>query len=159
MQLPDLVAAGDGLLRSGTTASELRSVVDRTRTQRGVVRARAALAMLDARSRSRPESHLRVALVSAGLPTFEVNEPIYRDGEGWLAEPDLSLAEANLALEYQGSDHADVARMRRDLTRSTDLRNAGWTVLAYGPAEVCTRPWTAPNEVRLLLSRLAPHLL
>jgi very-short-patch-repair endonuclease len=159
LRLPDLVAAGDGVLREGVDVAELDAVVRRTGAQRGVVNARVALALLDARSRSRPESHLRVALSVAGLPSFAVNEAVSRDEGGWLAEPDLSLAEAKIAIEYQGEHHAEKVRMRRDLTRSTDLRMSGWSVLAYGPAEVFDRPWTAPNEVRALLEGRAPHLL
>ncbi len=159
LSLPDLVAAGDSVLRTTTSIGELTEVVRRTGGQRGARFARAALTMLDARSRSRPESHLRVALVVNGLPPFEVNEAVYRDEGGWLAEPDLSLAEAKIAIEYQGGDHAELVQMRRDLTRFTDLRTSGWNVLAYGPAETFARPWTAPNEVRALLRKRAPHLL
>ncbi len=100
-----------------------------------------------------------MAVTVDGLPAFAVNEAVYRDEGGWLAEPDLSLAEAKIAIEYQGEEHADASRMRRDLTRFADLRANGWAVLAYGPAETFTRPWTAPNEVRAVLRVRAPHLL
>ena len=157
--LADLVAAGDSILRDGVSVAELDEVIRRTGAQRGVLNARAAREQVNGRSRSRPESHLRVALSVAGLPPFAVNEAISRDEGGWLAEPDLSLAEAKIAIEYQGEHHAEKVQMRQDLTRSTDLRMSGWSVLAYGPAEVFSRPWTAPNEVRALLAVRAPHLL
>ena len=115
--------------------------------------------MLDARSRSRPESHLRVAVSGAGMPRFDVNVAVYRDVGGWLAEPDLSLAEAKLALEYQGEEHAEVGRMRRDITRGRDARSEGWLFLCYGPAEVFGRPWTIAPEVRAAIADRAPHLL
>jgi hypothetical protein len=97
--------------------------------------------MLNGRSRSRPESHLRVAASAPDLPPLAVNEAVYRDVGGWLAEPDLSLAEAKIALEYQGADHAKVKRMRKDITRGTDMRREGWRCLPYGPVEVFGRPW------------------
>jgi hypothetical protein len=159
LTVPDLVAAGDSALRSGVTREQMVDAVTRCAGQRGIRRARAALPMLDERSRSRPESHLRVAVSTPDLPAFAVNEPVYRDEGGWLAEPDLSLSEARLALEYQGEDHAALARMRKDITRGTDLRRAGWLVIPYGPAEVFGRPWQIAPELRQVLRQRAPHLL
>lgn len=159
LSLPDLVAAGDSVLRVGATTDALAGVVLCSRHLRGVRRAREALPLLDARSRSRPESHLRVAASAPDLPRFAVNVSIYRDEGGWLAEPDLSLKEAKLALEYQGEEHANVERMRRDITRSGDMRRNGWLTLGYGPAEVFGRPWQIAPELRALIRRRAPHLL
>jgi very-short-patch-repair endonuclease len=90
---------------------------------------------------------------------FLVNEPVYRARGGWLAEPDLALDGAKIALEYQGIDHADPDRMRRDLTRFADLRGEGWLVLPYGPAEVFGRPWQIAAEVRAAVRARAPGLL
>ncbi len=62
LPLSDLVAAGDSALRGTASAAELAT--DRhggPRHRPGVVGARAALPLLDGRSRSRPESHLRCA--------------------------------------------------------------------------------------------------
>jgi hypothetical protein len=159
LELPDLVAAGDSALRAGASLDELAEAVRRSAHLRGVRRAHAALPLLDARSRSRPESHLRVAATAADLPRFEVNIPIYRDEGGWLAEPDLSLAEAKIALEYQGKDHADLDRMRNDITRRTDMRRDRWLVLEYGPAQVFGRPWQIAPELRVEIRGRAPHLL
>jgi hypothetical protein len=160
LPLPDLVAAGDSTLRSGATVDDLEELIKRSRRMRGVRMARAALPLLDARSRSRPESHLRVAISTADLPRFEVNVSVYRDaGRGWLAEPDLSLAEAKIALEYQGADHANLRRMRQDISREVDLRREGWEVRAFGPAEVFGSPWQIAPEIRSLVRDRAPHLL
>jgi hypothetical protein len=159
LELPDLVAAGDSVLRSGVPVEELWAVCERTRRAPFARRATVALGLLDARSRSRPESHLRVAVSGAGLPRFQVNEPIYRDEGGWLAEPDLSLPEAKLALEYQGEEHADVRRMRKDITRGVDRRADKWLVYQYGPIEVFRRPWQVRAEVRATIADRAPHLL
>jgi hypothetical protein len=159
LPLPDLVAAGDRALQKGVTRDELIEAIKRGGPFRGARRARSALPILDARSRSRPESHLRVAITAPDLPRFEVNLPVYRDGGGWLAEPDLSLGPAKLALEYQGEDHASVQRMRKDLTRFADLRREGWLCFPYGPAETFGRPWQITGEVRAAVRERAPHLL
>lgn len=159
LSLADLVAAGDSALRAGCTVDEMVATMQRSGRLRGVRRVREALPMLDRRSRSRPESHLRVAVWVPDLPRFEVNEPVYRSDGGWLAEPDLSLAEARLALEYQGEDHAALERMRKDLTRGKDMRDDEWLSLPYGPAEVFKRPWQIAPEVRKYVRERAPHLL
>jgi hypothetical protein len=156
----DLIAAGDSALREGTTPAEIAIVLTRAFHRRGVVRARAALDLLDARSRSRPESHLRYALVSSGLPTPEVNKAIFTGAGEWLAEPDLHYDEARLALEYNGAEHAQPTRMRRDLTRDVDIQHrGGWRIVTFGPAEVFSRPEQTAAFVRELLRERAPQLL
>lgn len=157
LALPDLVAAGDSVLRGGrTNRAELARSVVAASGRRGVVAARRALTLLDARSRSRPESHLRVALVVDGLPRPEVNRPIFDDHGGWLAEPDLHYGAARLALEYNGSAHAESMRMRRDITRGLDMARAGWLTLTFGPAQVFGRPDDAAALVRLYLDARNP---
>jgi hypothetical protein len=151
LSMPDLVAAGDSVLRMDTSRDELAEMIRRAWHRRGVVRARAALPLLNARSRSRPESHLRYALVSSGLPEPGVNQPIHSALGEWLAEPDLSYEEARLALEYNGADHAKVARMRRDITREIDVHRRGrWRVEVFGPKEVFARPDQTAAFVREL---------
>jgi hypothetical protein len=159
LDLPSLVAAGDSTMRAGTALDDLADVVRRTARGRHIRAARAALPLLDARSRSRPESHLRVAVTAPDLPRFEVNTAVGRSSGGWLAEPDLSLEPAKIALEYQGADHATIKRMRRDLTRNADMRREGWLCHLYGPAEVFGRPWEIRAEVRAAIRQRAPHLL
>lgn len=147
----DLVAAGDCVLRFPTPIPELGEMVRRARHRRGVVRAREVLPLLDARSRSRPESHLRYALIRGGLPPSGVNSAIYSDDGEWLAEPDLSYDDARLALEYNGALHADTARMRRDLTRAVDVQFRGkWRIEPLGPAQVFRRPEQTVAYVREL---------
>jgi hypothetical protein len=159
LSLPDLVAAGDSALRLGAEPDELAEVIDRTPRRPFTARARAAFTLLDKRSRSRPESHMRVAVSAPDLPRFEVNVPVGRSEGGWLGEPDLSLEPARLGLEYQGEDHAELRRMRKDLTRFTDFRRDKWLLLPYGPAEVFGRPWEIEEEVRIAIAQRAPQLL
>lgn len=159
LRLPDLVAAGDSALRAGGSRAAIQDVLRHCVHGRGIRLCRQAFAMLDERSASRPESHLRVAITAPGIPPFAVNESVFRDEGGWLGQPDLSLAEAKIALEYQGEDHADLIRMRKDLTRDSDFRSEGWRMFLYGPAEVFRRPWQIRTEVRREVAARAPHLL
>ena len=155
LALPDLVAAGDCALRAGADPHHIEELLRRARHRRGVVRAREAVALLDARSRSRPESHLRVALVTGGLPRPAVNAPVYDVNGQWLAEPDLSYDDVRLAIEYNGAEHASPARMRRDITRELDLQvRGGWRTVTFGPAQVFRRPDEAVAIVRTLRRQL-----
>ena len=85
--------------------------------------------------------------------------PIHRAEGGWLAEPDLSLEEALIALEYQGEDHARLKQMRKDITRFTDMRRSAWLTIPYGPTEVFGQPYLIKPEVREWIRLRAPHLL
>jgi len=160
MSVPDLVAAGDAALHLNVAVTEdLRLAAERRARRPGALRMRVAAGLLDGRSRSRPESHLRVALVTAGLPRPRVNQPVSDEHGGWLAEPDLAYFEARLAIEYQGADHADPRRMRKDSARYMDLRRAGWEVLYYTADQVFTRPYQVVDDVCRVLAARAPHLL
>jgi hypothetical protein len=159
LAMPDLIAAGDSLLRGQCDVRDVRAMLARAFRRRGVIRARAALPMLDGRARSRPESHLRYALIGNGLPPPEVNSAIYSEHGEWLAEPDLHYPRARLALEYNGADHAQPDRMRRDITRDLDYQWAGWRVITFGPAEVFGRPDQVASLVRTVLRERDPDLL
>jgi hypothetical protein len=157
LELADLVAAGDSILHHGLgTGAGLRAVVNEAGRPRGIVSARQAVDMLDGRSRSRPESHLRVILTDAGLPRPAVNCPIYDEHGQWLAEPDLNYGEARLSIEYNGGDHADVRQMRKDITRALDVLRARWLTLTFGPAQVFGRPDEVLSLVRTCLDARDP---
>ena len=128
------------MLRTGTTTAELEALVARSVRRRGVASARAALPLLDARSRSRPESHLRMELLVPGWPTFQVNVAIHDVHGGWLAEPDLSNEEYAVAVEYQGSVHAEKRQMSKDLTRGITIVGNRWQVLPVGSRDVFVHP-------------------
>jgi len=155
----DLVAAGDRALQVGTTLPALSDSTLAARRVRGVRRARAAAALLNARSASRPESRIRCALVLAGLPEPRVNEAVHDDRGQWLAEPDLHYREAKLALEYNGAVHGSVERMRKDATRLLDLQREQWAVRTYTSVDAFRRLDEVVEDVHGLLLRRAPRLL
>lgn len=156
LPMADLVALGDSALRGAARIEELAELVARAVHRPGVINARTALPLLDARSRSRPESHLRFILHAAGLPAPAVNCSIYSATGEWLAEPDLSYDDVRLAIEYNGADHAGLERMRRDITRELDVAERGaWRTVTFGPAQVFRRPDQVSNRVRALRHELA----
>jgi hypothetical protein len=155
----DLVAAGDSALRAGASRERLHESAIHAKRVRRIVRARQTALMLDERSRSRPESRLRAAIVFAGLPTPRVNQAISDGNGGWLAEPDLAYDEARLALEYNGADHAGLGQMRKDSQRLLDLQRAGWTVRTYTAVHAFRRLDQVVDDVRSILLRRAPELI
>jgi hypothetical protein len=151
LSMPDLVAAGDSALRGLTTVQALVRTVDANSRRAGITKARAALPLLNPRSRSRPESHLRYALASAGMCPPLINEPIYTEDGEWLAEPDAAYDDVRIALEYNGAMHADLDRMHRDITRELDMSDrGGWLTVTFGPVQVFRRP----DQIPLTVGRL-----
>ena len=153
----DLVAAGDSALRTGAVPDALADRVAQGAGLRGIARARGAVGLLDARSRSRPESRIRTALRLAGLPAPQVNRPVF-DGHGqWIGEPDLHYDEARLALEYNGKDHE--GRMIKDSVRVLDFQRARWKLLVYTAPHAFSRLDEVVDDVYTELLRRAPRLL
>jgi hypothetical protein len=155
----DLVAAGDRALQLGADVAELAARAQTSKRVRGVRRSRTAAALLHPGSRSRPESRIRAALVLAGLPMPEVNQPIFDEYGQWLAEPDLHYKAARLAIEYNGSDHATLERMRKDASRTLDMQRADWIVRVYTAIDAYRRLEDIVADTREVLLRRAPELL
>lgn len=129
LDLPDLVAVGDSVLRAGHTIEELTAIIDRRVRFRGKRAARAALDWLDAGAESPQESRLRVALRRGGLPRPRVNAEIFDAAGRFLARGDLVFDLAMLVVEYDGAHHLSVEQQRRDAERRARLQAAGWMVL------------------------------
>jgi hypothetical protein len=159
LDVHDLIAAGDSALRAGADFTRLCARVAQQRRLRGTRRARQTVLHLDARSRSRPESRIRAAIVLAGLPKPQVNRAIYDEHGQWLAEPDLHYREAKLALEYNGADHAGVRRIRKDSVRLLDQQRSEWEVRTYTSPHAFGRLHEVVDDVTGLLARRAPELL
>jgi hypothetical protein len=129
------VAALDGMLRAGSvTTGQLVGMVEGGANRWGVRRVRRAVALVDPRAESPPESWVRVALVVAGLdpvPQYEV-----RDDGAFLGRVDLAFPEARVAVEYEGAYHFADGQVVRDDVRYARLRAAGWTVVRVTAADL-----------------------
>lgn len=155
----DLIAAGDRVLALGGSAEALAELVASSARARGIANARQALPHLDGRSRSRPESRIRGAIVLAGLPKPEVNRAIHDEHGQWLAEPDLHYKEAKLAFEYNGKDHAEFEQMTKDSIRAIDLDREGWKVRVYTSPYAFRRIDDVGPDVLRLLTERAPAMI
>jgi hypothetical protein len=137
LTVDDLVAAGDHLVCSHGTdfpaprdalcsIDELREITGRHPGMRGVRTARAALELIRVGADSAPETHMRLALVNAGLPEPVLNH-VVRDHPGntkfW---PDAAYLEWRICLQYDGDHHGDSEQHLRDIRRQEMSLALGW---------------------------------
>jgi very-short-patch-repair endonuclease len=157
LSLTELVAAGDFLIRRAdpiATKPELRQAVYDFVGRRGVRHLRDALELLNERSESARESHLRIILVEAGFTGLAVNFSIRTSG-GYSYRADLAFPDRKLILEYQSDYHADIDRFRADMTRISRLAADGWEVMQIN-AEDLKDPAELAQRIRTVL-RSRPH--
>lgn len=149
LALDDLVAAGDYLVTGPdahhgapafTTAVELAAAVAASPRRRGIRTARLAIELVRVGPRSRPESHLRVLIVRAGLPEPQINLPVrVLDGRQILV--DLAYPEIKLGLEYEGDWHrTDPEKWASDLARREDLLDVGWEIIRIHRQDLYEHP-------------------
>ncbi|MBU3994917.1 MAG: DUF559 domain-containing protein [Actinobacteria bacterium] len=140
LTLPEIVAAGDYLVRSIdpgygrrlageaplTTILALEEAVSLGRWA-GSRRLRQATSLIRVDSWSPRESMTRVTLVLAGLPEPELNVDLFDSHGGFLGCVDMVYPQYRVAIEYQGQQHA--ATFAEDLERIEALRAEGWIVI------------------------------
>lgn len=129
VELDELVAIGDKTLRTGRCGlPRLAAQLQAAKGQRGLVRAKAALPMLDARAMSSPESILRVRVILANLPPPEPQcEVLFADGSK--VHLDLGYREYRVGLEHEGRHHTEPRQFAIDTSRYTDLSADDWLIL------------------------------
>ena len=92
----------------------------------GVPLAREVLPLVDGDSRSPMESRMRLVwLLDAALPPPLCNKPVFDLAGNLLGYPDLLDEDAGVVGEYQGADHKEGARHRRDVRREDRFRDHG----------------------------------
>lgn len=124
----EAVALVDAMLAAeAVTTGEIATQL-RISTGRGLVRAGRALALVDGRAESPPESVLRVRVIRAGLPPPVPQLEIWHEG-AFVARVDLGWRGVKVALEYDGAWHAGTGQLARDRRRLNALTRAGWTVI------------------------------
>ena len=133
LELNDLVAAGDHLLRAElglATAVEIAARVVQYAGERGALRLRAAEALIRPRVESRRETFLRLFLLICGFPEPETNMNIPLPRGKRRIRGDLVYFRYKVLVEYDGEHHrTDDIQYNRDAERLHDLREAGWVVI------------------------------
>jgi Protein of unknown function (DUF559) len=111
------------------TKDELQRGLLRFRGRRGVVQARALVAVADGRSESHGESWVRLAIIEAGLPVPELQWWVDVDGVPTY-RLDLAYPKHKIAVEYDGlAFHTTPEQRRDDKERREWLEEYGWTVI------------------------------
>jgi hypothetical protein len=126
------VAAVDALAQ----ATELKLpdvdlLLDRYRGRRGLITARAALALVDSGAQSPKETWLRLLLADAGFPPVRTQIAV-RNEWGWVeAYLDMGWDDVRVAVEYDGDQHRSNRRQYvKDIRRVEMLeRRYGWLVV------------------------------
>lgn len=154
LTVPELVAAADAMVRSGTSdAQGLRAAVEAHPDFRRRRKLGTALELVDAASESPKESELRAVVVLGGLPRPEANVEI-RDRDGrFVARVDLLFREYGEILEYHGDHHrTDLRQWRRDRTREAELESLGYHVMEVTEADL-RRPQSLVERIARNLAR------
>jgi hypothetical protein len=147
--LVDLVVTAESLIKVRRTTPE--ALVDSAARYEGRFKrmARRAATMTRAGVDSAQETRLRLLLVLAGLPEPKVNA-ILRGSEGdWLRRYDLTYDEYQLAVEYDGRQHAEDNRQwQTDIARREELDRMGWRLVVITADGIYREPWRTLERVR-----------
>lgn len=156
----DVVALADAVIRvpmhpadppALARREELEQIASSGR-HRGAARLRVALTLMNERSRSRPESWLRLLLGDEGCRGAEPNFDVVVDG-CWQAQVDLAFAEERVAVEYEGEHHlTDPGQWAKDIERMERLADAGWRVIRVTKSDVFQHPERLLRRVRAALA-------
>lgn len=150
LPIADLVAAGDFLIGAAMRAP-LAAAHDLTAAvvprSPGTSRLRAALPLIRPGSLSRPESLLRVLLVTGGVPEPAINHPLV-DARAVI---DLAWPDARFGIEYQGDHHREPGQFGADIRRQERVHDAGWLLMQVTRYDLFESP-------RALLSRTRHRL-
>ncbi|NRQ48272.1 hypothetical protein [Aeromicrobium stalagmiti] len=124
----DVIVVGDWLLRRRhLDLVSLLALADQQSWRPGAAEIVEIAPLLDARSRSIPESETRVFLRVAGLPAPQVNHDVFDDGGSFLGCGDLVFLLWRLMVEYEGGQHfADPVQITSDVDRYAGLRAHDW---------------------------------
>ena len=140
LSIEDLVAAGDVLLKESLPRADrraVREVADRHPGRRGKAKLWEALALLDGRAESPPESIIRTTLVRADFTGLVANHRVFDARGQFIARVDLCFPAHRVVVEYLGDYHrTDRDQWRKDRSRIARLTAAGWHVLEIGADEL-----------------------
>lgn len=153
LSLRDLVAAGDHLIHWRLPAATLERLADTVAAypdRRGKAAMRRACELMDGRSESRKESHLRVLMLEAGFTGLVSNlEVMTRDGTNYRG--DFAFPREKVIVEYQSNYHAQTEQFKRDMTRIAKLQADGWYVMQVN-ADDLHNPRELADRIRHVLS-------
>ncbi len=124
------LATIDGLLHRNVLTQQrlLDHLISRAGTW-GVARARPVFELADGRSESPAESWTRWLLHRASFPPSVLQFDVLDEQGRFVARVDFAWPTSKVALEYDGSYHADPLQQAADKRRDAALIREGWTVI------------------------------
>ncbi len=145
------IVAVDALARATRLKiADVELLAERHRGRRGIVKARAALDLVDSGAESPKETWLRLLIVRAGFPRPQTQIPVRNEYGVLIAELDMGYEDLKIAFEYEGAHHRIDPRQRdRDIRRMEDLGELGWIVVRF------TSEDTAGTVLRRVAAALA----
>lgn len=161
LSLFDLVAAGDAAVLAKesagpydrsrpspplTTIDALADTISRRHPHAALLRE--ALPLVRTNAWSRPESHLRLLLIAAGLPEPVLNYNVVDEIGHWVKCVDLAYPEWRIAIEYQSAYHREAEQFARDVTALTELTRLGWYTVQLTSKHVFTYPRLTVSTVK-----------
>jgi hypothetical protein len=149
----DALAVLDSALRYRAVEVEaLTAEVLRHGRRRGVRHVRRLVPLADPRAECRQESHLRLILLDAKLPTPEPQLWVYDDWGDPRFRLDLGWRERKVGAEYDGASHLDRDRMRNDRERHNWLETRGWRMRYFTDRDLYRRPGLIVATMRAALT-------
>ncbi|WP_426978929.1 DUF559 domain-containing protein [Pseudarthrobacter sp. O4] len=158
LPLEDLVAAGDQLVRRPrpelegrmepwATVPRLKAMLTRHPKLKGIVKAREATALIRAGADSAPETFLRLALATAGLPEPELQVRVV-PGDPYSPAADLGYRQQRVAIQYDGGHHLTREQQSRDNRRDESFNSAGWRCFKFNADDLADDFRGAARRVR-----------
>jgi hypothetical protein len=131
---------------------EVRELADRYPRARGIRQLRELLPMVDGGAASPRESHIRLWLIDAGMPTPQTQIPVFDGRSCAAAFLDMGWEDLKVVVEYDGDHHRkDRRQYVKDIRRIRMLEEMGWIIIRV-IAEERPAQWLARVE-RALISR------
>lgn len=147
--LTEAVVSLDALAgRFGFAPTEVLELSGRYPRARGRRRLAEVVAHSEPLSDSAMESRLRMVLVLAGLPRPKAQHCVTDQRGRIVAYVDLAYPDQLIAIEYDGDQHFERERSKRDVRRGTRLTDLGWAVYRYLAGDVYNTPERTIREVR-----------
>lgn len=162
LDLPARVALGDAIVHrpriggdrgpvprpAHATLDQLVAISEQ-RGRVGKVKLFEALPLLRTGSASAPESHLRLALVMAGLPEPSLDVDIYHANGRYLGTTECAYPMLKIALEYEGDHHRTVTQQwNRDIQKYQDYEEAGWKIIRITATMLYRRRREITSQIR-----------
>lgn len=153
LSLRDLVAVGDAAVRAKkpagpyapqkttpplATLDELSDAAKRKHPKRHMLLK--ALPLIRTNSWSRPESHVRLLLMEAGLPEPELNYNVFDEIGHWVKCVDLAYPQWRVAIEYQSAYHREAKQYAKDIAAQSELLRLGWYTVQLASDQVFAHP-------------------